>query len=66
MNAGEIRSKFNNDCKDRFLDVSNIDDDFYYYNKPFKEDISLDNLVDLKLHKIFKLFILMESKLLNH
>ena len=39
----EIRSRFNNDCKDRFLGVSNIDDYFYYYNKLFKEAISLDN-----------------------
>ena len=39
----QIRSKFNNNCKDRFLGVSNIDDNFYYYNKLFKEVISLDN-----------------------
>jgi hypothetical protein len=36
-----------------FLDISSVYYDFYYYNKPFKKAISLDNLLDLKLQRIF-------------
>jgi len=43
-----IKSKFDYDCRDRFRDENNTNDDFYYYKKPFKENGRLDDLFDFE------------------